>query len=101
VVGERDGRSWLKGRKSESELKTSPTDSRPGEGKAATLPPHNIAVAGCGRLRRPPTQPASDRVGNRTQVAWLREQQYSNRQVGAVSATAGTLGDIAGDLRVL
>ncbi len=30
-------------------------------------PSANIAVAGCGRLRRPPTQPATSGVRNRTQ----------------------------------
>jgi len=34
------------------------TGSGPGQAKAATLPPHNKEVAGSGRLRRPPSQPA-------------------------------------------
>lgn len=53
----------------------------------------NIDVAGCGRLRRPPSQTASWLAGLGSQIPGVSEPEPGNSVVEAVSATAGSLSE--------
>ena len=53
----------------------------------------NIAVAGYGRLRRPPSQPASLHMGRGSGYATVTVAEPGNEMVWAGSATAGALSD--------
>jgi hypothetical protein len=62
--------------------------------------PDNKPVAGCGRRRRPSTQPATRQDGRQNLLARLRKQQYFSREVRAGSATAGALSATANRRRM-
>ena len=68
MVGQLNGRYWLGSGEPESELQAEMTGSESGWEKATTLPPHNIEVAGSGRLAA-----ASIQTGRVPEGAWLEK----------------------------